>query len=94
MNFLSCVSVFSMALSLPGLHRCFGAGGFFLQSPDERAALSSPAGRSVKAIALAVHYPAHEIKKAETEKRGEQQKKKKKKRLVTQRRGRRNKTYR
>ena len=52
-----------MVLSLPGLHSCFRAGDFFLQSPDERAALSSPAGRSVKAIALAVHCLAHEIKK-------------------------------
>lgn len=57
MNFLSYAAVFSTALSLPGPHRCFRAGGFFLQSPDERAALSSPAGRPVKAIALAVHYP-------------------------------------
>lgn len=40
-----------------------GVGGFFLQSPDERAAWSSPAGRSVKAIALAVHCPANEISK-------------------------------
>lgn len=34
LNFLSCVSVFSMALSLPGLHRCFRAGG--LLSPEPR----------------------------------------------------------
>lgn len=70
MNFLSLVCVFFMVPSLPGLHSCFRAGGFFLQSPDKRAALSSPAGRSVKVIALAVHYPTHEIKKAETEKKG------------------------
>lgn len=62
--------VFFMILSLPGLHSCFGAEGFFLQSSDERAAMSSPAGRSVKAIALAVHCPTHEIKKAEREKEG------------------------
>lgn len=68
LNFPSFFSVFFMVLSLPGLHSCFRAGGFFLQSPDERAALSSPAGRSVKAIALAVHCPTHEIKKAEREK--------------------------
>lgn len=60
-----------MVLSLPGPHSCFRAGGFFLQSPDERAALSSPAGRSVKAIALAVRCPAHEIKKAERERERE-----------------------
>lgn len=71
MNFLSFFSAFFMVLSLPGPHSCFRAGGFFLQSPDERAALSSPAGRSVKAIALAVHCPTHEIKKAEREKERE-----------------------
>lgn len=69
LNFFSFFCAFFMVLSLPGLHSCFRAGGFFLQSPDKRAALSSPAGRSVKAIALAVHCPAHEIfkkkKKAE-----------------------------
>lgn len=70
LNFLSFFSAFFMVLSLPGLHSCFRAGGFFLQSPDERAALSSPAGRSVKAIALAVHCPTHEIKKAERERGG------------------------
>lgn len=79
MNFLSLVCVFFMVPSLPGLHSCFRAGGFFLQSPDKRAALSSPAGRSVKVIALAVHYPTHEIKKAETEKKGVQKTVKKKK---------------
>lgn len=36
--------------SRSGRHSCFRAGGFALQSPDERAALSRPAGRSVKAI--------------------------------------------
>lgn len=72
LNFPSFFSVFFMVLSLPGLHSCFRAGGFFLQSPDERAALSSPAGRSVKAIALAVHCPTHEIKKRQREKRGVQ----------------------
>lgn len=43
--------------------------------------LSSPAGRSGKAIALALRYPTHEIKKkkAETGKRGVQQTLKKKK---------------
>lgn len=61
LNFLSFFSAFFMVLSLPDLHSCFRAGGFFLQSPDERAALSSPAGRSVKAIALVVHCPTHEI---------------------------------
>lgn len=66
-----------MVLSLPGLHSCFRAGGFFLQSPDERAAVSSPAGRSVKAIAPAVHCPMHEIKKAEKEKGSTEQGKKK-----------------
>lgn len=68
LNFFSFFCAFFMVLSLPGLHSCFRAGGFFLQSPDKRAALSSPAGRSVKAIALAVHCPVHEIfffKKAE-----------------------------
>lgn len=79
MNFLSFFSVFFMVLSLPGLHSCFRAGGFFLQSPDERAAVSSPAGRSVKAIAPAVHCPMHEIKKAEREKGSTEQGKKKKK---------------
>lgn len=39
LNFLSFFSRFFMVLSLPGLHSCFMAGGFFLQSPDERAAL-------------------------------------------------------
>lgn len=68
LNFLSFFSAFFTILSLPGLHSCFRAGGFFLQSSDERAALSSPAGRSVKDIALAVHCPTHEIKKAEREK--------------------------
>lgn len=77
MNFLSFFSVFFMVLSLPGLHSCFRAGGFFLQSPDERAAVSSLAGRSVKAIALAVHCPMHEIKKAEREKGSTEQGKKK-----------------
>lgn len=73
LNFLSFFSAVFMVLSLPGLHSCFRAGGFFLQSPDERAALSSPAGRSVKAIALAVHCPAHEIKKeAEREREKEE----------------------
>lgn len=60
-----------MILSLPGPHSCFRAEGFFLQSSDERAAMSSPAGRSVKAIALAVHCPTHEIKKAEREREKE-----------------------
>lgn len=35
-------------------------GASFSRAPDERAARSSPAGRSGKAIALAVHCPAND----------------------------------
>lgn len=79
LNFFSFFCGFFMVLSLPGLHSCFRAGGFFLQSPDKRAALSSPAGRSVKAIALAVHCPAHEIQKNK-KKKAERAKERKRKR--------------
>lgn len=37
-----------------------GEGASFSRAPDERAARSSPAGRSGKAIALAVHCPAND----------------------------------
>ncbi|KAA8595190.1 hypothetical protein FQN60_012325 [Etheostoma spectabile] len=72
----------NMGLEDNSLHSCFRAGGFFLQSPDERAALSSLAGRSGKAIALAVHCPTHEIKKDRKRERGEGQKRRPEK-LVT-----------
>lgn len=37
-----------------------GEGASFSRAPDERAARSSPTGRSGKAIALAVHCPAND----------------------------------
>ncbi|MEQ2247280.1 hypothetical protein ILYODFUR_007753 [Ilyodon furcidens] len=37
-------------LSLPAPHSCFRARGFFLQSPDERAALSSPTEGTVAPV--------------------------------------------
>lgn len=63
-SLLSSLPFFVMLL-LPASHSCFKARGFFLQSPDESAALSSPTGRSVKAIALAVRCLTYQIRKTE-----------------------------